>query len=94
MDNAWLSVERLASFVASVCETTWFFKNAWRPLRRLCVRPRVFWGCFVKEIATTRLETVFCLGEEYEIKMKNEEKFKGRMFLHFFTYCLGKFLKR
>ena len=44
VDNTWLSVERLASVVASVCDTTWFFKNAWRPLRRPCVRPRVFCG--------------------------------------------------
>ena len=69
------------------------FENAWRPLRHFWVRPRVFWGCFVKEIATTRLETVFCLREESEIKMKNKERFKGRMFLHFFTVCLGNFKK-
>ena len=42
VDNTWLSVERLASFVASVCDTTWFFKNAWRPLWRPFVRRLVF----------------------------------------------------
>ena len=76
MDNAWLSVERLASRVACVCDTTRFFKNAWRPF----VRRLGSCGCFVKEIATTRFETMFCLWEEYEIKIKSKEKFRGRVF--------------
>ena len=42
MDNTWLSVERLASFVASVCDATRFVKNAWRPLWRPFVRRLVF----------------------------------------------------
>ena len=44
VDNTWLSVERLASFVASVCDTTWFLKNAWRPLWRPFVRRLAFVG--------------------------------------------------
>ena len=63
--------ERLASFMASFCETA------------------CFCGCFVKEIATTRPETMSCLWEEYEIKIKSKEKFRGRVFLHFFTIYLG-----
>ena len=59
----------------------------------LCETAGFLWGCFVKEIATTRLETMSCLGEEYEIKIKNKEKFRGRVFLHSFTIYLGNFKK-
>ena len=42
VDNTWLSVECLASFVASVCDATRFVKNAWRPLWRPFLRRLVF----------------------------------------------------
>ena len=93
MDNTWLSVERLASFVASVCDATRSVKNAWRPLWRPFVRRLVFVVALRKKLQPRGLETMFCLWEEYEIKIKNKEKFRGRVFLHSFTVYLGNFKK-
>ena len=54
-------VERLASFVASLFDATRFLKNAWRPFSASFCETAWFCGCFEKEIATTRFETMFCL---------------------------------
>ena len=70
VDNTWLSVERLASFVASVCDATRFVKNAWRPFWRPFVRRLVFVVALRKKSRPRGLRRCFVSGKKMRLRLK------------------------
>ena len=70
VDNTWLFVERLASFVASVSNATRFLKNAWRPFWRPFLRRLVFVVALGKKSRPRGLRRCFVTEKKMRFKIK------------------------